>query len=159
MKNLIIIFVMFIYALPFNSRAQTKAEGAATAQASEQEIIKKLEREWYEAIKARDRAAIDRLLSVNFISQGRTKDVINKEKAIVNLAGEGGGENWSVKPKDIRVNVYSEDAAIASGRITIKSSVEGAGKGVRYNYTHMYVKRDGVWMIASENLDALDQPE
>ncbi len=154
MKNLLtLLLIISVCVLPHPCDGQTQPSATAAAtEASETEAVRKIEEAWYEALKARDRAAMESLLSEGFISQGRTKEVINREKFLTSLAREG-DESWVAKVKDVRVRVYTEDAALATGRITFSSTAPGQAKAASFNYTHMYAKRGGAWKIVSENHD------
>ncbi len=107
------------------------------------------ERIWTEAIKNRDRQALDRLLAEDFIftdDEGNVYDKAQYISAIVDLIRVA-----SYTVDQTTVHVYG-DTAIVAGRWTGTQTIEGKEASGAFRFTDTFVRRPDGWQgIASHD--------
>ena len=107
------------------------------------EIIK-LERELIEAILRRDSAFLEKILAEDLSVVTPFGDLANKAM-MVNF--DDNLVNESIVTDEIQVRVYS-DAAVVTGRATIKSRYANQDLSGQYRFTRVYFKREA-WRIVA----------
>ena len=111
-----------------------------------QQVITQLEREWVAAILAKDTAAIDRLLSEDFV--GTTNDQkYYKTDAVADVQT---GTHESLELNDIEVRVFG-NAAIATMSQNEKSRHEKEDFSGKYLFTNVWVKTGGEWRAVASH--------
>ncbi len=107
--------------------------------------IRELEKNLIAAILRRDEAFLDEILAdeltvINpFGSFADKKMMARFDEKLV---------NESIVTDEIKVNVFGEETAIATGRATVKSRYEEKDLSGRYRFTRVYVKRER-WQIVA----------
>jgi ketosteroid isomerase-like protein len=111
-----------------------------------QQVITQLEREWVAAILAKDTAAIDRLLSEDFV--GTTNDQkYFKADAIADVQV---GTHESLDLNDIDVRAFG-NTAIATMSQTEKSRHEKEDFSGKYLFTNVWIKTNGQWRAVASH--------
>ncbi len=120
-----------------------QATGRGTAAKIKEDVLK-VEREWSEAFKNRDKDALNRILADDFIytdDEGRVSDKAHYIEAVVNVIRV---ESYTVD--DVAVRVAGE-AAVVTGRWSGKLTVRGADASGDFRYTDTLVRRGGRWQV------------
>jgi ketosteroid isomerase-like protein len=112
----------------------------------EQELIK-LEKEWTDAWVKGDVAFFDRIMADDYTWTSPWGEVVAKAR---NLALVKSGEDvitaWVLA--EIKVRAYG-DAAVVTGRDTIKETYKGEDVSSQNRWTHTWVKRAGRWQCVA----------
>jgi ketosteroid isomerase-like protein len=121
---------------------------------AEQELIK-LENEWADAWVKSDVAFNDRIMADDFTWTSPWGMVFTKadDLALVR-SGEDVITSWALA--DMNVRVYG-DAAVVTGRDTIKETYKGKDVSSQYRWTHTWVKRDGRWQCVAGHSSEIAQ--
>jgi ketosteroid isomerase-like protein len=128
--------------------AQTKSESA------EQELIT-LENEWADAWVKRDVAFFDRIMADDYTWTSPWGEVLTKAHNLALVkSGEDVIKSWVLA--DIEVRVYG-DAAVVSGRDTIKETYKGEDVSSQNRWTHTWVKIAGRWQCVAAHSSEIAQ--
>ena len=110
-------------------------------QHAEEEALRKLEHDWWEAYKQRDTQTLDRLLAQDFIFTDEEGQVYDKPQFIA-LALQQVVTAYTLG--DLRIRVYGD-----TGVVTCPSSwhynIEGKDVSGEFRSTDIFVKRQGHW--------------
>ena len=116
--------------------AQTQTESV------EQELIR-LENEWADAWVKSDVAFFDRIMADDYTWTSPWGEVLTKAHNLALVkSGEDAITSWVLA--EMKVRVY-RDAAVVSGRDTIKETYKGEDISSQNRWTHTWVKRAGRW--------------
>ena len=119
---------------PSRSRARAPLSGAA------EPALKKLEREWFDALIGKDTEALERILASDYLATTADGLVIDKAGELARVkSGELKVE--SVATDDTKVRVYGATAVI-TGHAQWNSQRE-------IRYTEMWVRSQGRWQMVS----------
>ncbi|MDQ3252943.1 MAG: nuclear transport factor 2 family protein [Acidobacteriota bacterium] len=125
---------------------------------TEQEVLQ-LDRELIEARRKAtkgDATALDRILADDFIATSLRGRVANKAQYI----------KYSTRPnlsfhnfntEEVKARVYG-DAAVITGRTTVKGRYQDEEFDTQFRYTRLYVKRGGLWQIVTSHLTSVSKP-
>ena len=118
------------------------------AQNPEEQELRKLEHDWWEAYKQRDAQTLDRLVAEDFIFTDEEGQVYDKPKFIA-LALQQVVTAYTLG--DLRIRVYGN-----TGVVTCPSSwrynIEGKEVSWEFRSTDVFVKRQGRWQaVASQD--------
>jgi ketosteroid isomerase-like protein len=114
----------------------------------EQEL-KELEEEIGHAWATRDAASYDRILADDYIWTDYDGIVWTKAQDLEDLRS-GQVVNTSYFEDDWQVRVYG-DAAVVTGRTTVKETWKGKDTSGQYRYTDTWVKRGGRWQLLASH--------
>ena len=122
--------------------------GAVLAQApdAKQEILK-AEDAWIAAIKAQDRAALDRMLAADLVYTHATGPVDTKAQYISSITS-GNQKYASVERKDINLRVYG-DAAVVTANMRMTGATKGEPFDNRVRMLHVWIKQKGAWRLVA----------
>lgn len=112
-----------------------------------EEELRGLERELVGAVLRRDSAALRRILADELTFVTPFGDVFDKQ-AVANIDANEDLVNDSIELDDVRVRVYGE-AAVVTGRATLKARVKGLDLSGQYRYIRVYATRDGRWQVVA----------
>lgn len=132
--------------------------------ASVEADIKKLSKEWADAYKTKDPAAVRRIVADDAIltSPDGTTGTKNDE---VQLAETGAftADSWDML--DEKVKVLDADAAFITGRTVIKNGkLKDPKSGQTFNitgeyrYLDVYAKRNGTWQVVASQVTRIQAP-
>ena len=132
--------LVFSIAVKAQTPAQTETGGV------EQELIK-LEKELADAWVKRDVALFDRVIADDYTWTAPYGIVSTKAQSLATLkSGEDVVTSWVVD--EMKVRVYG-DAAVVTGRSTIKETYKGEDVSGQYRWTDTWVKRAGGWQCVA----------
>jgi ketosteroid isomerase-like protein len=151
MKKLSVVVVLLLaFSCLAYGQAKKQAPPSAPAKApsAEQELIK-LEKEWADAAVKADVAALDHILADDFVSTDFEGTLWDKAKSLA-LMKSGEDKASSAVLDDMKARVYG-DAAVVTGRATVKQVYKGRDLSGQYRFTDTFVKRGGRWQcVASQ---------
>ena len=153
----ILIFFLIVSVLVFGSAsapAQTRNNRARTAAAPAQ-ILVELEKQWCEAYKNRDSAALDNILADDFIftdEDGRTYDKARYIEAVTQIIKV---ESYSLNDLTTRASASS---GVVAGRWSGKLTIDGKDGSGSFRFTDTFVKRQGRWQALASQ-DTRMQPD
>ena len=122
---------------------------------AEQELIA-LENRWNDAAVKRDWASLDEILTSDFMWTDPDGNVWTKAEFLASLKS---GENviTSSVADDVRVRVYG-DAAVVTGRTTVKEQHKGKDISGQYRWTDMWAKDyAGRWKCVADQSSKIAQ--
>jgi ketosteroid isomerase-like protein len=153
MKKMLVLFVLGL-AVPLLAAAQTTEKAAVSKGTAAQgedvaAQLKALENAWSDAVLKHDAAALDAILEDSLVETSPTGTVSNKAMDLADLkAGEPKLESFS--PDNMKVHVYG-NAAVVTGRFTLKGTYKGKDISGTGRFTDTFVKRNGKWRcVASQ---------
>lgn len=151
-----------IYAKPINrpSKVQVVLFGVATALVvitaaivavpitdsnTEETALKELESQWVQACAQRDGAALERILSGDYLMTNTSGGIVNKKQFISDVTSQNSAFEPTI-PTDIQTKIYGETAIVRGLR---KSSAQGESQGQAdlIRYIDVYVKQQGRWQM------------
>ena len=122
---------------------------AGTAYGDVDATIMQLERDWVNAIVAKDTATLDRILGDDF--NGTTPEAYDYPKTMaIDDIKTGIYSVDSMVLDDISVNVYG-DAAVSFTSQQEKSRYAGKERSGHYHFTDVWVRRDGRWQVVASH--------
>jgi ketosteroid isomerase-like protein len=152
MKNIAIAVSVAVLVFAVAVWAQIPAQTETGS--VEQELIK-LEKELADAWVKRDVAFFDRVIADDFTWTAPYGIVSTKAQSLATLkSGEDVVNSWVVD--EMKVRVYG-DAAVATGRSTIKETYKGEDVSGQYRWTDTWVKRAGRWQCVAGHSSEIAQ--
>jgi ketosteroid isomerase-like protein len=143
-----VVVLVLAVAVQAQTLAQTKSGGV------EQELIK-LENEWADAWVKRDVAFFDRIIADDYTWTSPWGEVWTKAQDLALLkSGQDVIKSWVLA--DMKVRVYG-DAAVVTGRNTIKETYKGEDVSGQNRWTHTWVKRAGRWQCVAAHSSEIAQ--
>jgi len=128
--------------------AQTQTESV------EQELIK-LENEWADAWVKSDVAFNDRIMADDFTWTSPWGWVVTKADNLTLIkSGEDVITSWVLA--DMKARVYG-DAAVVTGRNTVKETYKGKDISSQNRWTHTWVRRAGRWQCVAAHSSEIAQ--
>ena len=152
MKNIAIAVSVAVLVFAVAVWAQIPAQTETGS--VEQELIK-LEKELADAWVKRNVAFFDRVIADDFTWTAPYGIVSTKAQSLATLkSGEDVVTSWVVD--EMKVRVYG-DAAVATGRSTIKETYKGEDVSGQYRWTDTWVKRAGRWQCVAGHSSEIAQ--
>jgi uncharacterized protein (TIGR02246 family) len=122
-----------------------------------------VEKQWEDAVQARDTAAMATLMSDDFASFGNTAAAVQTK--------EQGLQAWEQSRKMFRetgatskhelsehvIRVFG-DTAVTSGRATISTSAKGTDLENRGQFVHVWQRQDGQWQLVADHFYPYGRP-
>ena len=130
---------------------------AATAQPHAQ-LVRQLTKQadaWDKAIVRKDKAAIASNMSSDFRQIDGAGDIETKDSFVESVLDP----KLTINPytvEDFEVRVYG-DVALLSGRTRMTGAYEGKPFNSHYRYIDIYVRKAGVWRVASVQITKLKE--
>jgi ketosteroid isomerase-like protein len=138
----ILFALMIVMAICQTAAAQASSPAPKSA-ASDEQVLREHDLECVQAMVARKTDVIDRLEADDFIFIGPDGHVWDKAQDIASIKS-GDVVFESINLDDVKVRVFG-DAAVVSGRSTVKGRYKEINISGKYRYTSVWVKRDGRW--------------
>jgi len=145
-----IAFAVSVAGLAFGVAilAQTQTESV------EQELIK-LENEWAEAWVKSDVAFHDRIMADDYTWTSPWGFVVTKADNLALVkSGDSAITSWVLS--EMKVRVYG-DAAVVTGRDSIKETWKGKDVSGQNRWTHIWIKRAGKWQCVAAHSSLIAQ--
>ena len=158
MRRLCAAIMLLVASAPASFvQSQVGDKNAADAQQiSVEQQLKQVEREWNDAVVRRDVAALERILSDDFMLITAASTVSTKAQLIDTIKSP----DLVIEPfdtQDVSVRVYG-DTAVVTGRFTQKGSYKGKAFSNQFRYTDVYVKRALGWQAVSAQSTFIPKP-
>ena len=132
--------------------AQTPAQ--TETESVEQELIR-LEKEWAEAWVKSDVAFHDRIMADDYTWTSPWGAVfIKADNFALIKSGEDVITSWVLS--EVKVRVYG-NAAVVTGRSTIKETYKGEDVSGQERWTHTWIKRAGRWQCVAAHSSLITQ--
>ena len=144
MKRLVIAVCVVVLASAIAVLAQTGAK--PKGQTAEQELLK-LEQEWTNADLKDDWATMDRILADDYVLTDRDGFVSTKAQVLAYMKS-GEDKILTLVIDDMKVRVYA-DAAVVTGRATIKETEKGKEISDVIRITNTWIKKAGRWQCVA----------
>jgi ketosteroid isomerase-like protein len=151
MKRTLFAVAVLTLVVPCLVWGQTSPQKAAPAKSTkvEQELIK-LEQDWAKATVARDIQTFARMEADDYFftdddgtTWGKAKDLEDVKTGVFVVT--------SFVSDDIKVSVNG-DAAVVTGRTTMKAQYKGKDASGQIRWTDTWIKRGGVWQCVAEQV-------
>jgi ketosteroid isomerase-like protein len=135
------------------AQGSVRPTSAAAGPAAERQVLL-AEREYLDARLRNDTAALARVLAAEYLSIGSTGRVTGRAPALtppLNVDAQG-KRAVAMDVDSTQVRAYG-DLAVLLGRRTVRFTEGDSAQPVRF--THVFVRRQGRWQLASAQLTAV----
>ena len=120
---------------------------------SEEDAVRRMEREWGEAFERKDLSVLNQLMAEEYILTDPLGNVRSKAESLAALeTNEVDFESTRSDDVNVRIN---GDTAVVTGRSTFRGRYKGWSMSGQYQYTDVLVKRSGVWQAVGSHIMAL----
>lgn len=145
MKRILVVAVLVIAAssLTFGQKKDKSNKQSGNAE----QALMQIEREWSEAVVKRDVAILERLYADEYTFTDHDGRVLNRAQDIAEIKS-GDVKLESIVPDEMKVHVYG-DAAVVTGRSTIKGQLKAKDISGQYRWTDTFVRRNGRWQCVA----------
>ncbi len=147
-RNLLIVLIVLLAASPAlgqaKSRRPTSARTVSPAAAGAETQLKKLEREWFNAVVKNDAVALNRIFADDFTAINSDGSVIGKAE-MVKMFSSGKFKLDEIKSEEFKLRLYGT-TAVVNGRSTYIRDGKPLGSS---SHTEVWVKRAGAWKAVS----------
>ena len=126
----------------------SKGRQTKSSVADAERSLRELNRQWAEALKNRDRDALDRILDDQFISTGDEGQVSDKRQWIDAAMGAIKVESSSLD--DVTARVYGNTGVVA-GRWSGKFTVDGKEVSAAFRFTETFSRNRGAWRAVASH--------
>jgi ketosteroid isomerase-like protein len=143
-----------ILFLAFVSVATLATSGLArAADPNDEEQIRKIEREWLDAMVKRDGTYLQKIETDDFTITGPDGRMLSKAE---NLKDATSGETVfdNIQIDSLKLRFYG-DTAVVNGVGTVKSHTKSEHGTGQYSWTDVFVKTNGEWKAVSAHVTAL----
>jgi ketosteroid isomerase-like protein len=152
MKPFPLLAALIIAGLP-----PARVQGAAKDGDPGQDL-KGMERAWGDAVVRRDAAAIDRILTDDYILTTPEGQLATKAQ-VLRIIRSPGDPSFVIKGVDLEemsIRVFG-DTALVSSRFTLKVETEGRIVETSFRHTDVFVKRQDGWRCVSRQATRIRQ--
>ena len=104
----------------------------------------------------RDTAFLERHLSDDYISTFPDGSVLDKKGEIESVKS-GAVALTEMKPSEMKARIYGE-AAVITGRSTIKAKVKGQDVSGEYRFTDVWIRRGDRWQAVASQVTRIAKP-
>jgi peptidylprolyl isomerase len=136
------MLLMASIGLAQKSKRITKGRPSKPSVSDAERSLRELNRQWAEALKDRDKAALERILDDRFISTGDEGQVSNKRQWIDAAMSAIKVESSSLT--DVTARVYG-DTGIVAGRWSGKFTIDGKEVNAAFRFTETFARNRGEW--------------
>jgi ketosteroid isomerase-like protein len=155
MKRIAIAVSVALLVLTVAVSAQTQAQQyEVTKRGTVEQELRELEKDWGDALVKHDWAFLDQILADDYTWTGPDGKVWSKAQTLASLKS---GEDVvsSSETDDLMVRVYG-DAAVVTGRTTVKEQYKGKDISGQYRWTDMWVKDyAGRWRCVADHSSSI----
>ncbi len=125
------------------------------AAGANEDAIRQAEKQWAEAVVARDFTALEKILAPGLIYAHSTGVIETKEEYLGKL--RSGRQRYdAIEHEKTTVKVYG-DAAVAHSIVVMKGESAGEPFDSRLMMMHFWVKQDGAWRLAAHQTTSLEK--
>ena len=144
MKRILVIAVLIVAA---SSYAEGQSKGAKS-KSIEQELMQ-LQHAADEAEDKKDLAALDRLLTDDYIFTAPGGAISDKKQLIAGVKNDVPEESQTISYEDVKAHVYGKAAVVNYLLIVKGQDKDGKDYVNRYRNTVVWVKQQGHWRMAA----------
>jgi ketosteroid isomerase-like protein len=137
------------------SGAPLSARLVAQSGSAEQALLQ-LERDWEQAIKKNDLAALERILAPEFVTTDTEGRFRTREQYMARRKS-GQLTYTAYTQDDYSVRVIG-DMALVTGRSTIKGTMDGKTRDGQERWTDRFVRRNGSWQAVASHSSRIATP-
>jgi ketosteroid isomerase-like protein len=130
--------------------------GDKSAPPNVEQAIMRLEREWMAAAIKRDASVYERIEADDFVFIDAEGVAYTKAEDIADLKS-GALVMQSANIDEMNVRVYG-NAAVVTGRRTLKGKYKGKDLSSQYRFTDVFVNRGGRWQAVSAHSSRIAKP-
>jgi ketosteroid isomerase-like protein len=141
------LLMVALLAFPTSSRA------AEVGRTNDEQQIRKIEREWIDAIVKRDASYLQKIEASDFTATDPDGKMFSKEGDIKNTTG-GGPIFDHIQIVDLKVRFYG-NTAIVNGNGRVKGHSKEKDVSGKYSWTDVFVKMNGEWKAVSGHVTAV----
>lgn len=151
---LLLVVAVVSLALAQTSSQQTgqgqtnnaSSSGAAQQKGGVEQQLIQLDKDWSEAGRRGDIAALERILATDYVStSGATGRSVTRAETLADVRANAGGQNQdTVSYDDYAVQVYG-DAAVLTHRTTVNTQENNQPVTFQLRSMHVFVKKGGRW--------------
>jgi ketosteroid isomerase-like protein len=124
--------------------APSRVESARTSSSSNDErVVLQVQREWMEAIRDKDVAALDRILADDYTFTDSRGGVTGKAESL-RQARSSGDRMKAFQTMDAKAQVHG-DTAVITGRLRVEGEAEGKPYEAEVRFTDILARIDGRW--------------
>jgi ketosteroid isomerase-like protein len=154
MKKILAGVIVIALVTPWFAFGQGTPQKAAPSKSSsaEKELVK-LEVGWADAFLKADVAFLDRILADDYTDTDENGTVSTKAQDIADLKS-GDIKFTSAINDEFKVRVYG-NAAVVTGRLTMKAQYKGKDISGQYRWTDTWVKRAGHWQCVATGVSKI----
>ncbi len=150
MKRIAIAVSVVVLALAVQAQTPTQTKSGGV----EQKLMR-LENEWADAWVKSDVAFFDRIMADDYTWTSPWGWVMTKADDLTLIkSGKDVIASWVLA--DMKVRVYG-DAAVVTGRDTIKETYKGKDISSQNRWTHTWIKRAGQWQCVAGHSSEIAQ--
>jgi ketosteroid isomerase-like protein len=132
-----------VLALAFLLTLRPRSPVMSSQASYDEEVVLRVQREWMEAVRDKDVAALDRILADDYTYTDSRGRVSNKADNL-RQARAVGGRMKAFHTSDAKARVYG-DLAIVTGRMRIEGVASGQPYDAEVRFTDILARIDGRW--------------
>ena len=136
MKKLVLLSLLFVISIIYSA-----------AQNSDEKQILKLEDDWIQALKTKDRQLLDRIVAPEFSFIEPNGTVLSRSEYLTDRASNS-AEIESFESSDMQVRVYG-NSAVASGLAKITERRQGQRYSFSLRWKELWLKDSGKWQVVA----------
>ncbi len=121
-----------------------------------EQAIREIEGRYRDAVMRQDVAAVGRILADDFIATSSRGEIRDKAKELDDIKPSPDFKMEAFNLDDLSVRIFG-DAAVVTGRCTLQVAFKGKSGTSVFRYTRVYVKRNGQWQVAAQQLTRMPQ--
>jgi len=150
LKQIFLIAIFLMAAAPAfaqtrGRRATPRKTGAATPAATAEAELKKLEREWFDAVVEHDAAVLSRIFADDFIALNNDDGSVINKAGMIEMLGSDQVKLDGIKSDEFKLRLYGT-TAVVNGRATYLRDGRPLGST---SHIEVWAKRDGRWQVVS----------
>jgi ketosteroid isomerase-like protein len=129
-------------------QANTNRSAAGQQKGGVEQQLIQLDKDWSEASRRGDIAALERILASDYVStSGATGRSVTRAETLADARANAGGQNQdTVSYDDYTVQVYG-DAAVLTHRTTVNTQENNQPVTFQVRSMHVFVKKGGRWQV------------
>ena len=141
---LIVVALTLLLGMPAGVFAQDDS-------ATEQEVRNALEK-YRIALTQRDAEALKQIWADNYTFINGAGEILTKDQRLANLASGATALDTISMGNDVKVRVYGNDAAVSTGRVTLKGKYSGKAASGDYQSMSVWVKGPAGWQLVANQI-------
>ncbi len=146
MRQRVILSIALMFVVASYAHGQAKARRNADRLAQE---LMRLQQAEDDAEAKKDLAALDRLLSDDFIFTAPTGAITNKQQLLADIKHDESGGGEAISYDEVKAHGYGQTAVVNYLLLVKGQDKDGKDFTNRYRNTVVWVKQQGRWRMAA----------